>query len=218
MGTTIYNLDNDCGVHTFPHHSSPPSLEMAGQDTALQEQNLLHDKLREQITISITESLSKATAVLSSLHRVHSYLDVLKSLPSLGSDEGVKGALDQVKAIRTDTAALLQTIYLTEIGLQSMVDKPLPSPTSSSPVAVTTKKVTVVPAISDVIDDPLSGDIDDENDDGGAINSNSDDVIEGGESVLVDIDEGCADIVAPPVHPPPLQPATEDTPPPAKRQ
>lgn len=96
---------------------------MASHDP--QEQGILHERLKDQIAISIKESLDKATSVLSSLHRVHSYLDVLKTMPSFRSGtggEGLKNALEQVQSIRTDAANLLQTIYLTEIGLQSLQD------------------------------------------------------------------------------------------------
>ena len=96
---------------------------MATQD--LQEPGILHDKLKDQIAISIKESLDKATSVLSSLHRVHSYLDVLKTMPPFRAGtggDGLKNALEQVQSIRLDAATLLQTIYLTEIGLQSLQD------------------------------------------------------------------------------------------------
>ena len=101
-------------------------ITMSSHDT--QEPSFLHEKLKDQVTLSIKEALDKATAVLSNLHRVQSYLDVIKTMtPSRGAShvEGVHRALDQVKSIRNDTATLLQTIYLAEIGLQSMheVDK-----------------------------------------------------------------------------------------------
>ena len=171
-----------------------------------QEQGVLHERLRDQISESIKESLSKATAVLSSLHRVHSYLDVLKSVPSLhmdGGGEGVKGALDQVRAIRTDTAALLQTIYLTEIGLQSLeqVDKSTASFSSRS----TSAREVTVPIIGNIIDPPsdLSADVITD----GAINSSSrDDVMQGTAMVELenhpDISEAMLQIsedVGPPV-------------------
>ena len=81
------------------------------------ESGLLHDKLKE--------ALEKATRVLSNLHRVHSYLEIIKTVsPSTRapSNEVVKNALEQMRIIRTDTAGLLQTVYLTEIGLQSLQD------------------------------------------------------------------------------------------------
>ena len=138
-----------------------------------EQQRLLHDKLKDQIAVSIKESLHKATTVLSSLHRVHSYLDILKSISLIHSDgggggggEGIKSALDQVRAIRTDAAALLQTIYLTEIGLQSLQDV-------DKPASGTQSEVTIVPILGNSInnsslpDNPV------------AINSN-----EGGHDVL----------------------------------
>lgn len=94
-----------------------------------QEPSYLQDKLKDQVAMSIKEALDKATTVLSSLHRVQSYLDVIKTItPSrpAAHTEGIRGTLNQVKSIRNDTAALLQTIYLAEIGLQGMkeFDKP----------------------------------------------------------------------------------------------
>lgn len=170
---------------------------MAQQDS--QEQGILHDRLKDQITISIKESLDKATMVLSSLHRVHSYLDVLKSMPSFRSgsgSEGLKGALEQVRSIRTDAAALLQTIYLTEIGLQSLqdVDKQAPS------VCATTSEVTILPILGDSINSSSLSEP--------AINSNQDEVVEGRAVIeLTRRQESTA------VHPE----TTEDMTPPAKK-
>eukprot|EP00731_Ephydatia_muelleri_P021415 Em0014g6a len=94
-----------------------------------QEPSFIHEKLKGQVTLSIKEALDKATGVLSNLHRVQSYLDVIKTMTSsrtVAHPEGIHSALDQVKSLRNDTATLLQTIYLAEIGLQSMqeFDKP----------------------------------------------------------------------------------------------
>ena len=163
-----------------------------------QEQGFLQDKLRDQISVSIKDSLSKATAVLSSLHRVHSYLEVLKSVPSLtGCGEGVKGALEQVRAIRTDAAALLQTVYLTEIGLQSLeqVDK---STSSAGDVTIITN--TVNPPPPDLPGDVITNT---------AINSSSrEEVMQSGTVVeLPDISH----TILP-------APASEDSGPPAKKQ
>ena len=98
---------------------------MASGDS--QEPGLLHERLREQVTLSIRESLEKATSVLSNLHRVQSYFDVIRNIsPSRGAGggthttEGIKNALEQIRTIRSDAATLLQTVYLTEIGLQSL--------------------------------------------------------------------------------------------------
>jgi len=88
---------------------------MASNETT--ESGLLQDKLEE--------ALEKATRVLSNLHRVQSYLEIIKTVsPQSGapSNDVVKNALEQMRIIRTDTAALLQTVYLTEIGLQSLQD------------------------------------------------------------------------------------------------
>ena len=81
-------------------------------------------KFKGHVSASIRDSIDKATGVLSQLHRVQSYLDVLRSLsPARGGGaaaEGTKSALELIRGIRTDVAALLQTVYLTEISLLSM--------------------------------------------------------------------------------------------------
>lgn len=81
-------------------------------------------KFKGQVSASIRDSIDKATGVLSQLHRIQSYLDVLRSISPgrAGDDGGVKSALEQIRSIRTDTAALLQTVYLTEISLLSMLE------------------------------------------------------------------------------------------------
>lgn len=139
-----------------------------------QDQGIVQDKLKDQITISIKDSLDKATTVLSSLHRVHSYLDVLKTMPSFRTgtgSEGLKGALEQVRSIRTDAAALLQTIYLTEIGLQSLqdVDKHTPS------VCTTTSEVTILPVTVPILGESMNNSTLSQS----AINSNGDEVVKG---------------------------------------
>ena len=118
---------------------------------------LLQDKLKDQVSLSIKESLEKATAILSNLYRVHSYLEVLKELNLSHSgtapgSEGVKNALEQIQGIRNDTATLLQSIYLTEIGLQSLQDVHIkPSATGSS-------LTSAVPLLTDPLNiSPLSG-------------------------------------------------------------
>ncbi len=97
--------------------------------TDCSEPGLLHEKLKDQVAVSIKESLEKATTVLSGLHRLQSYLDVFKSMaPSRGiaggqhGSEGLRSALEQIRSVRNDTATLLQTVYLTEIGLQSLLE------------------------------------------------------------------------------------------------
>ena len=80
-------------------------------------------KFKGQVSASIRDSIDKATGVLSQLHRIQSYLDVLRSIsPGRAGDDGIKSALEQIRTIRTDTAALLQTVYLTEISLLSMLE------------------------------------------------------------------------------------------------
>ena len=85
-------------------------------------QEPLSDRLKEQVAVSIRDALGKATNVLSNLHRVQSYLDIICSLPPTRSNDIVKNAVEQVKTARNDAASLLQTVYLTEIGLQSLQD------------------------------------------------------------------------------------------------
>lgn len=157
-------------------------------------QGILHDKLKDQVAVSIKESLTKATTILSSLHRVHSYLDILKTMPSFhsgvgegGEGEGIKSALEQVRSIRTDTAALLQTIYLTEIGLQSLVhvDKPTPSEPTNDDL---------------ILDDTINNSA--LSDETQAMNSNKDDVMQG--RAVVEI--------------PSQSEVSESDPPPSKRQ
>lgn len=91
---------------------------MASSDTP--ELGGLHEKLRDQVASSVRDALQKSTTILSNLHRLSSYLDVMNTLPSSG--ERLKNALDQVQSVRSDCASLLQTIYLGEIGLQSLQD------------------------------------------------------------------------------------------------
>ena len=169
-----------------------------------ERQGLLQDRLKDQVAVSIKESLCKATTVLSSLHRVHSYLDVLRSLPSLhsgGGGEGLKSALEQVRAIRTDTAALLQTIYLTEIGLQSLEQVDRPTTTVDTP----SSDVVLGDSINN---SPLSDDVENH-----AINSN-DDIIQG---------RAVVELPSQPEEDPLMQAPSEATnheehPPPAKKQ
>lgn len=78
----------------------------------------LQDKLQVQVASSMREALDKSTSILSNLHRLSSYLDVMSSM--LSAPERLKNALHQIQTIRSDSASLLQTIYLGEIGLQSL--------------------------------------------------------------------------------------------------
>lgn len=80
----------------------------------------LQEKLREQVATSVREALDKSTAILSNLHRLSGYLDVMSTMMS--SPDRLKNALDQIQTVRSDCASLLQTIYLGEIGLQSLQD------------------------------------------------------------------------------------------------
>lgn len=170
-----------------------------------QEQSgLLHDKLKDQIAVSIKDSLTKATTVLSSLHRVHSYMDVLQTMPSRfgsgGGGEGIRNALEQVRAIRNDAAALLQTIYLTELGLQSLRDVEKTTPTTSS------SNVTIVPILgSSMVNSDLTT--------SAAINSNSSDVVKGSAVVELTQQQEMTD----PVLNPPSDSLTSDEPSPTKQ-
>ena len=121
----------------------------------------LQDKLQEQVSSSVKEALDKSTAILSNLHRLSSYLDVMNAM--LSQPDRLKNALDQIQNIRSDCAALLQTIYLGEIGLQSLQDvgkatsmtgmMPLFSDALSSSPTVTTSSI---PAEALFDDGPLA--------------------------------------------------------------
>ena len=43
-------------------------------------ENGLHEKLREQVAASVKEALNKSTTILSNLHRLSSYLDVMSAM------------------------------------------------------------------------------------------------------------------------------------------
>lgn len=88
--------------------------------TTSEGEGSLQDKLQDQVASSVREALDKSTAILSNLHRLSSYLDVMNSM--LSSPSRLKNSLDQIQTIRSDCASLLQTIYLGEIGLQSLQD------------------------------------------------------------------------------------------------
>ena len=85
-----------------------------------ESQEPLQERLKDQVSVSIKEALDKANTVLTNLHRVQSYLDVIRILSTHRSGDVIKNALEQIHAARNDTATLLQHIYLTEIGLQSL--------------------------------------------------------------------------------------------------
>lgn len=118
----------------------------------------LQDKLQEQVSSSVREALDKSTAILSNLHRLSSYLDVMNTM--LSQPDRLKTALDQIQNIRSDCATLLQTIYLGEIGLQSLQDvgkatsmagiMPLFSDTLASTHTVTTPTIPAEVLFDDV--------------------------------------------------------------------
>lgn len=85
-----------------------------------ESQEPLQERLKDQVSVSTKEALDKANTVLTNLHRVQSYLDVIRILSTHRSSDVIKNALEQIHAARNDTATLLQHIYLTEIGLQSL--------------------------------------------------------------------------------------------------
>ena len=85
-----------------------------------ESQEPLQERLKDQVSVSTKEALDKANTVLTNLHRVQSYLDVIRILSTHRSSDVIKNALEQIHAARNDTAMLLQHIYLTEIGLQSL--------------------------------------------------------------------------------------------------
>ena len=80
----------------------------------------LQEKLQKQVSSSVREALEKSTTILSNLHRLSSFLDVMSSMVS--SSDRIRNSHEQIQNIRADCAALLQTIYLGEIGLQSLQD------------------------------------------------------------------------------------------------
>ncbi len=80
----------------------------------------LTERLKDQVSASIQDALEKATSVLSNLHRIKSYMEVLANLPVSRAGEVIKCAVEQVQGMKADTATLLQTVYLTEIGLGSL--------------------------------------------------------------------------------------------------
>lgn len=86
----------------------------ASSDSSLQE------KLQGQVASSVKEALEKSTTILSNLHHLSTYLEVISKIA--GSVDRVKDAHDQIQSIRADCASLLQIMYLGEIGLQSLLD------------------------------------------------------------------------------------------------
>ena len=50
-----------------------------------------------QVSSSVKESVDRTTSILSNLHRVHSYLDILSNMSSPRATYGLKNALDQVR-------------------------------------------------------------------------------------------------------------------------
>ena len=52
-----------------------------------------------QVISSVKESVDRTTSVLSNLHRVHSYLDILSNMSSNRASYGLKNALDQVGVV-----------------------------------------------------------------------------------------------------------------------
>ena len=87
-----------------------------------ESQEPVQERLKDQVALSIKEALDKANVVLTNLHRVQSYLDVIRILSPTRSSDVIKNALGQIHEARNDTASLLQHIYLTDIGLQSLQD------------------------------------------------------------------------------------------------
>ncbi len=90
---------------------------MATNDSS---ENTLQEKLQGQVATSVKEALEKSTTILSNLHHLSTYLDVISNMAS--STDRVKNAHEQIQNIRADCASLLQTMYLGEIGLQSLQD------------------------------------------------------------------------------------------------
>ena len=61
-----------------------------------QHQDVQQERLKEQVSVSVKEALEKTTDILSNLHRVQSYLYVLRTVSSASGAEGFKNALQQV--------------------------------------------------------------------------------------------------------------------------
>ena len=65
-------------------------------------QEPLQDRLKEQVAVSVKDALERTTAILSNLHRVQSYLDILQTMstsPSGGAQGGLKNAMLQVNSV-----------------------------------------------------------------------------------------------------------------------
>lgn len=63
-------------------------------------QEPLQDRLKEQVAVSVKDALERTTTILSNLHRVQSYLDILQTMssPSGGPQGGLKSAMLQVNS------------------------------------------------------------------------------------------------------------------------
>ena len=74
--------------------ATPPSAAAGGVSGGGE---VLQERLKEQVNVSVRESLAKTTTILSNLHRVQSYLDLLCTLTtSPGGAQGFKNAMLQV--------------------------------------------------------------------------------------------------------------------------
>ena len=115
----IFSLLNNIN---FEHQKNctPTLKKLRTMSSNSESQEPLQERLKDQVSVSIKEALDKANTVLTNLHRVQSYLDVIRILSTHRSSDVIKNALEQIHAARNDTATLLQHIYLTEIGLQSL--------------------------------------------------------------------------------------------------
>ena len=79
----------------------------------------LQEKLQGQVASSVKEALEKSTSILSNVHHLSNFIAPGKMG---GSIQRVKSAHEQIQIIRANCASLLQTMYLGEIGLQSLLD------------------------------------------------------------------------------------------------
>ena len=104
----------------IPNFEQNPKRPYRTMTSTSEGQEPLQERLKDQVSVSIKEALDRANTVLTNLHRVQSYLDVIRILSTHRSSDVIKNALEQIHAARNDTATLLQHIYLTEIGLQSL--------------------------------------------------------------------------------------------------
>ncbi len=80
----------------------------------------MESRLKEQLSLSLSQAVNKASRVLGDLHKVKGFVSALDSLSGESGLDIVRDAESTVKNIREETASLLQSVYLTEIALSSV--------------------------------------------------------------------------------------------------